>query len=146
LERSRLEQLQEASPRRLHIAGIFKWLIIVVALILAAGSVYQLSMTVWGTHHYPPRGELDRLESICDSGSSQACQPAEVRYPKNVLLGRIVGGLAGDHHIVHMTFAQACPTDAHEPGLLVQVVEIAASAVAHARLQPADHLIKNHGN
>jgi pimeloyl-ACP methyl ester carboxylesterase len=58
LERSRLGQLQEASPRRLHIGRIFKWLTISVTLILAAGSIYQLSMTVWETHRYPPRGKL----------------------------------------------------------------------------------------
>src|ERR1700719_3888244 len=37
---------------------ICKWLIISVALIVAAGAVFQFSMTQWESHRYPPPGKL----------------------------------------------------------------------------------------
>ena len=36
----------------------FKWLIASVALLLAAGGIFQFAMTQWDDHRYPPRGKL----------------------------------------------------------------------------------------
>jgi pimeloyl-ACP methyl ester carboxylesterase len=58
LERSRWERLQGSSPRRVRVRRVFKGLVISVALILAAGALYQLSMTIWESHGYPPPGKL----------------------------------------------------------------------------------------
>jgi pimeloyl-ACP methyl ester carboxylesterase len=58
LEQSSSERLQEASRGRPRVGRVFKWLISSVALILAAGGLYQLSMTVWESHRYPPPGKL----------------------------------------------------------------------------------------
>ena len=35
-----------------------KWLIFSIALIVAAGAVFQFSMTLWDSHRYPPPGKL----------------------------------------------------------------------------------------
>jgi len=47
-----------SSPRRLRFRRVFKWLIISVGLIVAAGAVFQFSMTLWENHLYPPPGKL----------------------------------------------------------------------------------------
>jgi pimeloyl-ACP methyl ester carboxylesterase len=44
--------------RRLRFRRVFKWLILLVALIVAAGAVFQFSMTHWESHRYPPPGKL----------------------------------------------------------------------------------------
>jgi pimeloyl-ACP methyl ester carboxylesterase len=37
---------------------VCKWLAVSTALVVAAGAVYQLSMSQWERHRYPPRGKL----------------------------------------------------------------------------------------
>jgi pimeloyl-ACP methyl ester carboxylesterase len=37
---------------------VLKWLIAAVVLVVGAGAVYQLSMTLWESHLYPPPGKL----------------------------------------------------------------------------------------
>jgi hypothetical protein len=37
---------------------VFKWVIFSVASIVAAGAVFQFSMTQWESHRYPPPGKL----------------------------------------------------------------------------------------
>jgi pimeloyl-ACP methyl ester carboxylesterase len=44
--------------RRSRSWRVFKWLIISVGLIVAAGAVFQFSMTQWESHRYPPPGKL----------------------------------------------------------------------------------------
>jgi pimeloyl-ACP methyl ester carboxylesterase len=44
--------------RRSRSWRVFKWLIISVGLIVAAGVVFQFSMTQWESHRYPPPGKL----------------------------------------------------------------------------------------
>jgi len=46
------------SRRRLSFWRVCKWLIMSVALIVAAGAVFQFSMTQWESHRYPPPGKL----------------------------------------------------------------------------------------
>jgi len=41
-----------------HLWRVCKWLITVAALIVAAGAIFQFSMTQWENHRYPPRGKL----------------------------------------------------------------------------------------
>ena len=38
--------------------GVCKWLILSLALLVAAGAIYQFSMTEWESHRYPPPGKL----------------------------------------------------------------------------------------
>jgi pimeloyl-ACP methyl ester carboxylesterase len=47
-----------SSPPRLRLRRVFKWLIILVGLIVAAGAVFQFSMMLWESHLYPPPGKL----------------------------------------------------------------------------------------
>lgn len=61
-----------------------------------------------------------------------------------LLFDGIVGGLAGNHNVVHVTLAQAGVTDAHEPRLLQQFRNGGAPTIAHARFQAAYHLIDDH--
>jgi pimeloyl-ACP methyl ester carboxylesterase len=42
----------------LRFRRVFKWLILSVALIVAAGAIFQFSMTQWENHHYPLPGKL----------------------------------------------------------------------------------------
>src|SRR5260370_21100943 len=44
--------------RRSRSWRVFRWLIISVGLIVAAGAVFQFSMTQWESHRYPPPGKL----------------------------------------------------------------------------------------
>jgi len=37
---------------------VLKWFITAVALLVAAGAIFQFVMTVWDNHRYPPRGKL----------------------------------------------------------------------------------------
>jgi pimeloyl-ACP methyl ester carboxylesterase len=46
------------SRSRLHLSRIFKWLIISVTLIVAAGALFQLSMAQWESYRYPAPGKL----------------------------------------------------------------------------------------
>jgi pimeloyl-ACP methyl ester carboxylesterase len=46
------------SQRRSRLWRVSKWLITSVALIVAAGAVFQFSMTQWESHRYPPAGKL----------------------------------------------------------------------------------------
>jgi len=46
------------SRRRLSFWRMSKWVITSVALIVAAGAVFQFSMTQWESHRYPPPGKL----------------------------------------------------------------------------------------
>jgi len=48
------------------------------------------------------------------------------------LLDAIVGGLAGDHDVVHVTLAQSGAADAYEARFLQQFGDSGAAAVAHA--------------
>src|SRR5271169_6333737 len=61
-----------------------------------------------------------------------------------LLFDGIVWGLAGDHDVVHVAFAQAGAADADEARFLQQLWNRRAAAVAHARLQSADHLVDDH--
>src|SRR3981081_945015 len=54
------------------------------------------------------------------------------------LLDRIVGSLASDHDVVHVTLAQARSADAHEARLLQQFGDRGATAVAHPGFQSAN--------
>src|SRR5260370_32919104 len=48
-----------SSPRnRSLLRRVFKWLIVSVALIIAAGVIFQFSMEVWESHRYPALGKL----------------------------------------------------------------------------------------
>lgn len=38
--------------------AVFKWLIFLLGMIVAAGAVFQFSMTLWDSHRYPPPGKL----------------------------------------------------------------------------------------
>src|SRR5215471_13419322 len=44
--------------RRFRFRRVFEWLILSLALIVAAGVVFQFSMTQWESHRYPPPGRL----------------------------------------------------------------------------------------
>ncbi len=44
--------------RRSRFRRVFKWLIISVGLIVAAGAVFQFSMAQWDSHRYPAPGKL----------------------------------------------------------------------------------------
>ena len=44
--------------RQWRLGRAFKWLITTVALIVAVAAIFQLAMTQWENHRYPPRGEL----------------------------------------------------------------------------------------
>ncbi len=44
--------------RQFRFRRVCKWLIISVALIVAAGAVFQFSMTQWESHRYPAAGKL----------------------------------------------------------------------------------------
>jgi hypothetical protein len=48
------------------------------------------------------------------------------------LLDGIVGGLAGDHDIMNVTLAQSGAADANESGLLQELCDSRAAAIAHA--------------
>lgn len=66
-----------SSPRRLRFRRVFKWLIISIGLIVAAGAVFQFSMTLWESHLYPPPGKLVdigglRLHINCTGAGSPA--------------------------------------------------------------------------
>jgi hypothetical protein len=50
--------------RQLRFRRICKWLIISVALIVAAGAVFQFSMTQWESHRYPPPGKLVDISGL----------------------------------------------------------------------------------
>jgi len=61
----------------LRFRRIFKWLIIPLGLIVAAGAIFQFSMTLWGSHSYPPPGKLVdigglRLHINCTGSGSPA--------------------------------------------------------------------------
>src|SRR5215469_9211432 len=45
-------------PPLLRFRRIFKWLIIPLGLIVAAGAIFQFSMRLWESHLYPPPGKL----------------------------------------------------------------------------------------
>src|SRR5450631_1687784 len=60
------------------------------------------------------------------------------------LFNRIVRSLAGDHHVVDVALAEAGAADAHEASLLQQFWNGGASAITHAGLQSADHLMDDH--
>ena len=62
------------------------------------------------------------------------------------LFDGIVGGLAGDHDVVDVAFAQAGAADADEARFLQQFWNRRAATVAHAGFQSADHLVDDHGN
>src|SRR6266567_5187903 len=62
------------------------------------------------------------------------------------LLDGIVGGLASDHDVVDVAFAEAGATDAYEARFLQELGNRGAAAVAHARLQSANHLMDDHGD
>src|SRR5580692_912707 len=62
------------------------------------------------------------------------------------LLDTIVGGLAGDHYIVDVAFAESGAADAHEAGFLQEFGDGGAAAVAHAGFQSANHLVDDHGD
>src|SRR5258708_30410766 len=62
-------------------------------------------------------------------------------FALRTLLDRIVGSLASDHDVVHVTLAQARSTDAHEACLLQQFGDCGTTAVAHARFQSAAPLV-----
>src|SRR5215472_17513747 len=47
-----------SSTRRLRFQRVFKWLIISVGLIVAAGAVLQFSVAQWDRHRYPVPGKL----------------------------------------------------------------------------------------
>src|SRR5664279_1250065 len=47
---------------------------------------------------------------------------------------------------MHMAFAQARSTDAHEARLLLQLSDGGAADVTHAALYPADELVGDHAN
>jgi pimeloyl-ACP methyl ester carboxylesterase len=56
---------------------VFKWLIISLGLIIAAGAIFQFSMTLWESHLYPPPGKLVdigglRLHINCTGAGSPA--------------------------------------------------------------------------
>ena len=66
-----------SSPGRLRFRRVFKWLIISVGLIVAAGAVFQFSMAQWESHRYPPPGKLVdiggvRLHINCTGAGSPA--------------------------------------------------------------------------
>ena len=44
--------------RQFRFRRFCKWVIISVALIVAAGAVFQFSMTQWESHRYPAAGKL----------------------------------------------------------------------------------------
>jgi pimeloyl-ACP methyl ester carboxylesterase len=55
----------------------FKWLVASLGLMVAAGAVFQLSMTQWESHRYPPPGKLVnvgglRLQINCTGAGSPA--------------------------------------------------------------------------
>jgi pimeloyl-ACP methyl ester carboxylesterase len=52
------------SGSRLRFWSACKWLITSVAVIVAAGAVFQLSMTLWESHRYPPRGKLVDISGL----------------------------------------------------------------------------------
>src|SRR6266853_4502242 len=61
--------------RRSRSWRVFKWLIPSVALIVVAGAVFQLWMTLWESHRYPPPGKLVdigglRLQINCTGAGS----------------------------------------------------------------------------
>src|SRR5258705_1628932 len=47
-----------ANRRRSRSWRVFKWLIISVGLIVAAGAVFQFAMAQWDSHRYPAPGKL----------------------------------------------------------------------------------------
>lgn len=48
----------EQTSARSRFRSVGKWLILSVVLIVAAGAVFQFSMTQWESHLYPPPGKL----------------------------------------------------------------------------------------
>jgi pimeloyl-ACP methyl ester carboxylesterase len=64
-------------PSGLRFGRVFKWLILSVALIVAAGALFQFLMVLWESHRYPPPGELVdigglRLHINCTGSGSPA--------------------------------------------------------------------------
>src|SRR5256885_10785379 len=53
-----------SSPRRLSLRRAFKWLIISLALIVAADGIFQFARTEWENHRYPPRGKLVEIGGL----------------------------------------------------------------------------------
>jgi pimeloyl-ACP methyl ester carboxylesterase len=53
-----------ASLGRLRFWRVFKWLILSASLIVAAGAVFQFSMTLWESHLYPPPGKLVDIDGL----------------------------------------------------------------------------------
>lgn len=43
---------------------LFKWLIVLVAVIVAAGAIFQFSMTQWESHRYPPPGKRVNIGGV----------------------------------------------------------------------------------
>jgi pimeloyl-ACP methyl ester carboxylesterase len=49
---------------RLRFRRVYKWLIMSMALIVAAGAVFQLSVTQWESYRYPPSGKLVDIDGL----------------------------------------------------------------------------------
>src|ERR1700690_4267209 len=62
------------------------------------------------------------------------------------LLYRVVRSFARDHHVMHVALAQPSRADADETRALLKLGDRLASAIAHARLQPAHHLVDDQRN
>src|SRR5713101_666782 len=98
-------------------------------------------MEVWQGGNHEGRRRKTARSSTPVLGDSSGVPAYSTR-----LLQRIIGRLARDHHIVHMTFAEAGHADPNEARLLQQLRNGSAAAVSHARLQTARHLLHDHGD
>ena len=89
-----------------------------------------------------------------DPDNAQPNNGGDPRFPElsgrflqwAVLFHGVVRGLAGDHDVVYMAFAQSCHTDANEACFLEQLRNRGTPAVSHTGLQAAYHLMNDHRN
>src|SRR5271169_3500210 len=81
-------------------------------------------------HQFLARLRNEGLNKRMRSTSGAAPAWVGCGYRAEMLLDTIVGGLAGDHHIVDVAFAQASTADAHEPRLLLQLSDGGAADIS----------------
>jgi hypothetical protein len=87
-----------------------------------------------------------------DPDNAQPNDRREPRLPNSssrflqwlILFHCIIRSFAGNHDVMNMAFAKACNADADETRFLQQLRNRRASAIPHARFQPAHHLVNDH--
>src|ERR1700730_3023478 len=77
-----------------------------------------------------------RLQATNISGGAQ---PAALERP---LFNLVVRRFTRDDHVVHVAFAQARDSDAHEAGAFLQLGKRRYAAVAHSAFEPPDQLVR----